>query len=48
MQLFHWYNPEVYGDLKLNYIVFNEEMKHLILMLEKELARDLQPLIGRY
>ncbi len=48
MQLFHWYNPEVYGDIRLNYIVFDEKMKHLILMLEKQLATDLEPLIGRY
>ncbi|WP_170062701.1 hypothetical protein [Polaribacter filamentus] len=48
MQLFHWYKPELYGDLKLNYIVFEENMKHLIVILEKQLAKELQPLIGKY
>ena len=48
MQLFHWYKPELYGDLKLTYIVFEENMKHLIVILEKQLAKELEPLIGRY
>ena len=48
MQLFHWYKPELYGNLKLNYIVFEENMKHQIIILEKQLAKKLQPLIGRY
>ena len=48
MQLFHWYKPEVFGALKLNYIVFEENMKHLIVILEKQLAKELEPLIGRY
>jgi hypothetical protein len=48
MQLFHWYKPEIFGDLKLNYIVFEENMKHLIVILEKQLAKELQPLIGKY
>ena len=48
MQLFHWYKPELYGNLKLNYIVFNKDMKHLILILEKQLTKELKPLIGKY
>tara|TARA_R110002126_G_scaffold39767_1_gene117574 strand:+ start:40369 stop:40950 length:582 start_codon:yes stop_codon:yes gene_type:complete len=48
MQLFHWYKPEVFGNIKLNYIVFEENMKHLIVILEKKLAKELKPLIGRY
>ncbi|WP_017496805.1 hypothetical protein [Flavobacterium sp. WG21] len=48
MQLFHWYNPEVFGNLTLNYMVFNEEMGDLITILEMELARELKPIIGKY
>lgn len=48
MQLFHWYKPEEFGNLTLNYIVFNEEMSDLITMLEMELARELKPIIGKY
>jgi hypothetical protein len=48
MQLFHWYRPEEFGVLKLNYIVFEENMKHLIVILENKLAKELEPLIGRY
>lgn len=48
MQLFHWYKLKEFGNLKLNYIVFEENMKHLIVILEKKLAKELEPLIGRY
>ena len=48
MQLFHWYNPLEYGNITLNYIVFNEEMSDLITILEMELARELKPIIGKY
>lgn len=48
MQLFYWYNPEVLGNLILNYIVFKEEMSDLITILEMEFARELKPIIGRY
>lgn len=48
MQLFHWYEIEEFGNLKLNYFVFDEKMKYLIPALEKELALELKPLIGRY
>jgi hypothetical protein len=48
MQLFHWYKPELYGNIKLNYIVFEPNMKHLIIILEKQLANELKPLIGVY
>jgi hypothetical protein len=48
MQLYHWYKSEEFGDLKLNYIVFNEEMSDLITILEMELARELKPIIGKY
>jgi len=48
LQLFHWYNPALYGDITLNFIEFDEDMKHLIIVLEKQLAKKLKPLIGRY
>ncbi|WP_339847604.1 hypothetical protein [uncultured Dokdonia sp.] len=48
MQLFHWYNPNEFGDITLRYIVFDDNMKYLITALEKELALALRPLIGRY
>lgn len=48
MQLFHWYNPEEFGNLILNYIIFKEEMSDLITILEMEFARELKPIIGRY
>jgi hypothetical protein len=48
MQLYHWYEIEKFGDLKVNYIVFDNSMKHLISILEKNLALHLQPLIGTY
>ncbi|MFY7669786.1 hypothetical protein ACOSP6_01725 [Tenacibaculum sp. MEBiC06402] len=48
MQLYHWYNPTIYGKIVLNYIEFDHEMKHLIVILEKQLAKKLKPLIGRY
>jgi hypothetical protein len=48
MQLFHWYQPVLYGNIKLNYIVFEPNMKHLIIILEKQLANELKPLIGTY
>lgn len=48
MQLFHWYNPEEFGNITLNYIAFNEDMNDLITILEMELARELKPIIGRY
>lgn len=48
MQLFHWYNTKEFGNLTLNYIVFNEEMSDLITILEMELARELKQIIGKY
>ena len=48
MQLQYWYDIENYGDLTLYYITFNDEMKYLITILEKELAIHLNPLIGKY
>lgn len=50
MQLHHWYGKSVndFGDLTLNYIVFNNEMNDLIAVLEKVVAKELKPLIGRY
>lgn len=48
MQLFHWYDIIKYGNLELNYIVFDNTMKDLIIILEKKLARQLKPLIGKY
>ncbi len=50
MQLHHWYFEEFesFGNLTLNYVVFDNEMKHLITVLEKKLALELRPLIGKY
>ncbi|MCZ8198196.1 MAG: hypothetical protein O9267_11375 [Flavobacterium sp.] len=48
LQLFHWYRLEEFGNLTLNYIVFKEEMCDLITILEMELARKLNPIIGKY
>lgn len=48
MQLFHWYETPSFGDIKLNYIEFEPNMKHLIIILEKKLAKELKPLIGKY
>ncbi len=48
MQLYHWYEIENFGDLTLNYITFNNDMKYLITILEKHLAIQLNPLIGKY
>lgn len=48
MQLYHWYHPSIHGNIKLNYIEFDNDMKHLILILEKQLAKKMKPLIGRY
>ncbi len=48
MQLHYWYEIENFGDLTLNYIVFHEDMKYLIAILEKQLAKKLNPLIGKY
>lgn len=48
MQLFHWFEPIKYGDLRLNYWVLNDDMNNLIALLEIELAQQLNPLIGKY
>lgn len=48
MQLYYWYDIKNFGSLTLNYIEFNSEMKYLITILEKMLAKKLNPLIGKY
>lgn len=48
LQLFHWYSNKDFGELSLYYIVFKEEMKDLISMIELEFARELRPIIGKY
>jgi len=48
MQLFHWYDPKEFGELKLHYITFDKDMKYLVTVLEKQLAKKFQPLIGHY
>jgi hypothetical protein len=48
LQLSYWYNATIYGNLKLNYIVFEEEMKTLIGVLEIELAKKLKPILGSH
>lgn len=48
MQLFHWFDPKEFGDITLNYFVFKNDMKYLISVLEKESAKQLKPILGRY
>ncbi|RVT71197.1 hypothetical protein EOD40_17455 [Flavobacterium sufflavum] len=48
LQLTYWYDTERYGNLKLNYIVFKEEMKSLLGVLEIELAKELKPIVGSH
>ncbi|OXB03342.1 hypothetical protein B0A81_18600 [Flavobacterium plurextorum] len=48
LQLTYWYDTLLYGNLKLNYIVLEEEMKPLIGILEIELAKKLKPLLGSH
>jgi hypothetical protein len=48
MQLHYWYDIEKFGDLNLFYIEFDDSMKYLISILEKQLAHHLSPLIGKY
>lgn len=50
MQLHYWYgcNIQEFGNLTLNYIEFDNKMNHLIAIVEKKLALDLKPLIGKY
>lgn len=48
LQLAYWYNTELYGNLKLNYIVFSKEMKTLLGVLEIELAKELKPIVGSH
>jgi hypothetical protein len=48
MQLKHWYEIEKFGNLTLNYVTFKVDMKYLIAIIEKQLALELKPLIGKY
>ena len=48
MQLFHWYNPNVFGTINLNYMVFEPKMKYHLTMIEKEFSLLKKPLIGIY
>lgn len=49
LQLYHWYTiHNGLPGLKLNYIVFEKEMEDLISIFEAELARNLEPILGRY
>jgi hypothetical protein len=48
LQLTYWYDTELYGNLKLNYIVLDKEMDILLGVLEIELAKKLMPLIGSH
>lgn len=50
MQLHHWYACDInnFGNLTLNYIEFDEKMIYLLAVLEKIIAKELKPLIGRY
>lgn len=48
MQLFHWYDPKVYGIIQLNYMIFEPQMKYHLTMIEKEFSLIKRPLIGIY
>ncbi|KAF2335385.1 hypothetical protein [Flavobacterium ginsenosidimutans] len=48
LQLTYWYDPLIYGNLQLNYIVLEQEMKTLIGILEIELAKKLKPILGSH
>lgn len=48
LQLFHWFSNKDFGEVSLNYIVFKEDMKDLISMIELGFARKLKPIIGKY
>ncbi|MFD2943268.1 hypothetical protein [Flavobacterium notoginsengisoli] len=48
LQLTYWYDTLLYGNLKLNYIVLEPEMKTLIGILEIELAKKLKPVLGSH
>lgn len=48
MQLNHWYNSSLFGNLTLNYIILDNEMANLITVLEIEVAQQLKPIIGTY
>jgi hypothetical protein len=48
LQLTYWYDTAIYGNLKLNYIVLEKEMKTLLGVLEIELAKELRPIVGSH
>lgn len=48
MQLHYWYEIENFGVLTLSYIEFDDSMKYLITILEKQLALQVNPLIVKY
>lgn len=50
MQLHFWFGKNIdnFGNLTLNFIEFDPKMKDLISILEKKIAWELRPLIGKY
>lgn len=47
MQLRFWYDFEKYGNLTFNYIDLNNDLKYFVEVLEKELRKELNPLLGK-
>lgn len=48
LQLTYWYDTLKYGNLKLNYIVLEEEMKTQLGVFEILLAKELKPIVGSH
>jgi len=47
LQLRYWYDFHSFGDLTFNYIVFDNQLKYFVEVLEKELRNKLNPLLGK-
>lgn len=47
LQLRYWYDFHQYGNLTFNYLVFDNQFKYFVEVLEKELRNKINPLIGK-
>lgn len=47
LQLRYWYDFQSHGNLTFNYIVFDNQLKYFVEVLEKELRDKLNPLLGK-
>ncbi len=47
LQLRYWYDFHSFGNLTFNYIVFDNQLKYFVEVLEKELRNKLNPLLGK-